>query len=112
MWPRCGPGANLAFVSLLDPLIQRLQYTRVHGGDHVDRRIQLFLGHPGFPCIRKAAFHSRIAKPHRRDGEADEHLLAFAEAFDGVSITIEGSKIRFLHGLIPSVRLEINLAHL
>ena len=103
---------RLCFVSLLDPLIQRLQHPGVHGGNDINRCIQLFLSHSRFPCVRKAAFHSRIAEPHRRDGEADEHLLAFAKALDGVSVTVEGSKVGFLQGLIPSIRLEIHLARL
>jgi hypothetical protein len=92
---------QLCLISLLDPLIQRFQHTCVHRGDHVDRRIQLFFRHSRFPCVRKAAFHSWIAKAHHRDGEADEHLLAFAEAFDGVSIAIKGSKVGFFQFAVP-----------
>jgi len=62
--------------SLLDPLIQRLQHARVYGGDHIHRRIEIFFGHTRFPCVRKAAIHSRIAKPHHCGREIDEHLLA------------------------------------
>jgi hypothetical protein len=79
-----------------------LQHPGVYCGDHIDRRIQLFFRHARFPCVRKAAFHSRIAKPHHRDREADEHLLAFAEAFDGVSIAIKSSKVGFLQMGTPS----------
>jgi hypothetical protein len=84
------------FVSLLDPLIQRLQNPRVHRGDHIDCGIELFFRHPRFPCVRKASFNSRIAEPHHRDGETDEHLLAFGEAFDGMGVAIESSEICFL----------------
>jgi hypothetical protein len=59
----------LGFISLLNPLIQRLQNPRVDRGDHVHRRIQLFFGHTCFPCVRKAAIHSRIAEPHHCDGK-------------------------------------------
>jgi hypothetical protein len=81
---------------LLDPLIERLQNSRVHGGDHVHGGVQFFFGHPRFPCVRKAPFHSRIAEAHRRHGQTDEHLLALGETFDGVCITIKSSEVSFL----------------
>ena len=79
----------LCFISLLDPLIQRLQHSRVHRGDHVHRRIELFFRHPRFPCVRKAPIHSRIAQPHHRDGETDEHLLTLGKTLDGVRIAVK-----------------------
>ena len=82
--------------SLLDPLIQRLQHARVYGGDHIHRRIEIFFGHTRFPCVRKAAIHSRIAEPHHRDGKTDEHLLALGEALHRMRIAIESAKVRFL----------------
>jgi hypothetical protein len=33
------PLRQLRFASLLDPLVQRLQHTRIHGGNDVHRRI-------------------------------------------------------------------------
>jgi hypothetical protein len=88
----------LLFASLLDSLIQRLEHSRVHRRDHIDCGIEFFFRHPRFPCVRKASFNSRIAEPHHRHGETDEHLLAFGEAFDGMRGTIKSSKIGFLHG--------------
>jgi hypothetical protein len=88
----------LRFVSLLDPLIERLQYAGVHRGDHVHSGIQFFFAHPRLPCVRKAAIHSRVAQPHHCDGEADEHLLALGETFHRMRIAIKGSKVRFLQG--------------
>ena len=87
------------FVSLLDPLIQRFEHSRVHRGDHVYRRIELFFRHPRFPCVRKAPVHSWIAEPHHRDGETDQHLFSLGEALDGVGIAIESAEIGFLQGL-------------
>jgi len=84
---------------LLDSLIQRLQNTRIHGGNYIHRRIQFFLSHSRFPCIRKATFHSRIAEPHHRHGKTHEHLLAFGETFDGMGVMIELAKVSFLHGV-------------
>jgi hypothetical protein len=56
------PGASASLLaSRLDSLIQRLQHTRIHRCNHVDSRIELFFGHSRFPCVRKAALHSRIA---------------------------------------------------
>ena len=99
--PRVRHAPASLFVSLLDPLIQRLQNTGIHRGDDIHSRIEFFFRHSRFPCVRKAALHSRIAEPHHCHGETDEHLLAFGEAFDGMGVTVEGSKVRFLQGLAP-----------
>ena len=61
---------------LFDSLIQRLQHARIHRRDDIHCRIQLFLRHPRFPCVRKAPFYSWVAQSHHRHGETDEHLLA------------------------------------
>jgi len=87
--------------SLLDSLIQGLQNTRIYGGDYVNCSIQLFLGHSRFPCVRKAAVHSRIAKPHHRDGETDEHLFPLAQALYCMRVTIKGTKVGFLQVTAP-----------
>jgi hypothetical protein len=107
VYDRNGQFRWLRLGSLLDSLIQRLQHSSVHRGNHVNSGVQLFFSHPCFPCIRKAAFYSRVAEPHHRDRETDEHLLAFAEAFDVVGITVEGAKVGFLQLLIlPRVIIE------
>jgi len=89
------------FVSLLDPLIQRFEHSRVHRGDDIHRRIELFFRHPRFPCVRKAPIHSRIAKPHHRDGETDEHLFPLAQALYCMRVTIKGTKVGFLQVTAP-----------
>jgi len=73
----CGPRVvpRLRTAALFNPLIQGLQHPRIHSGNHIDRGVQLFLCHPRFPCVRKAAIHSRIAKAHHRHREAHEHFL-------------------------------------
>jgi hypothetical protein len=86
----------LRLISLLNPLIERLQHSCVNCGDHIDRRIEFFFGHPRFPCVRKATLNSRIAKPHHCDGETDEHLLALGQTFDRVGVAIKSSKVSFL----------------
>ena len=86
------------FIPGLDPLIQRLQHPRIHGGDDVDGGVEFFFGHPRFPCVRKAAFDSGFAKAHHRHGQTDEHLFPFGEALDGMSVAIERFKISLFHG--------------
>jgi hypothetical protein len=83
-------------------LIQRLQDTSIHGGNHIHRRVQFFLGHSLLPCIRKAPFDSRVAEPHHRHGKTHEHLLAFGETLDGMGVTIESAKISLLQFRILS----------
>jgi hypothetical protein len=67
---------RLCLNPLLNALIQRLQHSRIHRGDHIHRRIEFFFRHPRFPCVRKATINSGIAKPHHRHGETDQHFLA------------------------------------
>ena len=83
---------------LLDPLIERLQNSRIHCRDHVNRRIQLLLRHSRFPCVRKAPIHSGIAEPHHRHGKTDEHLLALGQTLDRMRIAVKSSEVGFLHG--------------
>jgi hypothetical protein len=91
---------------LLDALIQRLQNTRVNGRNHIHRRVQFFLRHPRFPCVRKASFDSRVAQSHHRNGQADEHLFTVGQTFDAVSVTVKGAKISSLAGhLVSPIRL-------
>ena len=76
-WTRLWPQLFLSLlVSLFDSLIQRLQHARIHRSDDIHRRVQFFVGHPGFPCVRKAPFYSRVTKSHHRHRQANEHLLA------------------------------------
>jgi len=96
--PRCTP---LSLVPRFDPLIERLQDSRINRCDHIHRGIQLFLGHARFPCVRKAAIHSRIAQPHHRDSETHQHLLALGQAFDGVGVFVESSEVGFFHWRSP-----------
>ena len=84
---------SLRLISLLDPLIQRLQNSSVHSGDHIDCGIQLFLGHSRFPCVRKAALHSRVAEAHRRDRQPDQYLLPLAKTLHRMGVAIKSSKV-------------------
>jgi hypothetical protein len=86
-------------LTLFDTLIQRLQDARIYGSNHIHRRIQFFLGHSRFPCIRKAPFYSGVAEAHHRHGQADEHLFAIRERFDGVGISIKSPKISTLQNV-------------
>jgi hypothetical protein len=86
----------LAFVPLLDPLIQRLQHSGIHRGDDIHSRIEIFFRHSRLPCVRKAAIHSRITEPHHRDGVTDEPLLALGETLDRMRVAVKGSKVSFI----------------
>jgi hypothetical protein len=94
--PRVAPLHSLRFISLLDPLIERLKHSSVHRRDDVHRRVELFFGHSRFPCVRKATIDSRIAKPHHRNGKTDQHLFPLGKALDCMCFTIKGPKIGFL----------------
>jgi len=94
-WRGC---RSLILIPLLDSLIERLQDSGIHGGDHIDGGIQLFFGHARFPCVRKAPLHSRIAEPHHRDSKTHQHLLALAQAFHCMGVAVKGSKVGFLRG--------------
>ena len=100
---RCDVAA-LRFLPFLDPLVQGLKHPRVHRRNDIHRRIQLLFGHPRFPCVRKAPLHSRVAEAHHCHGEADEHFLPVGEAFHGVGVTIERTKVGFLHRLLSLMR--------
>ena len=94
VWPCCSPALlSLTLTSRFDPLIQRLQNSRIHRRDYVNGGIQLFLRHPRFPCVRKAPLHSRIAQPHHRDREPYKHFLALGQTLDGVGVFIESSEV-------------------
>jgi hypothetical protein len=93
----------LTSIPLLDPLIERLQNSRIDSGDHIHRRVQFFFGHSRFPCVRKAPFHSRIAEPHHRDGQTHEHFLALAETGHGVRVSVELTKVGLIQCRILSV---------
>jgi hypothetical protein len=93
---------RIFFIPLLDSLIQRFEHPGVNGGYDIHCGIQFFFGHSRFPCVRKAAIHSRIAKAHHRDGESDKHLFSFSETFDRMCFAVEGSKVRFLACHDPS----------
>lgn len=86
------------FISLFNPLVKGLQNSRIHSGDDVHGSIQLFFADPCFPCVRKATIYSRITETHHRDREADQHFLTVGKTFDGVRLTIKGSKVCFFQG--------------
>jgi hypothetical protein len=83
-------------LALFDSLIQRLQNTRINGRNHIYRRIQFFLRHSRFPCIRKAPLYSWVAQSHHRHRQANEHLFSVSETFRSMGVAIESSKISFL----------------
>ena len=92
--------APLPLRSGLYPLIQRLQHPGVHRSNDVYGGVQLLLGHPCLPCVRKAALDSGVAKSHHRDRQTDEHLLPLGEALNGMGISIERSEISLFHAAV------------
>jgi hypothetical protein len=88
---------------LLDSLIKRLQNSSVHRCDHIHGSVKFFFGHARFPCIRKAAFHSGIAKPQHRHGQSHQHLFALAETGYCVRLPIERPEISFIHLVTPVI---------
>jgi hypothetical protein len=69
-------GTPSSVLALFDSLIQGLEDTGVHRRDDIHRRIQFFLGHSCFPCVRKASLDSGIAQSHHRNRQANEHLFS------------------------------------
>jgi hypothetical protein len=85
------------FLPLLDSLIKRLENSGVHRCDHVNGRVKFLFGHPGFPCVRKAAFHSWIAQPHHCHRQSHQRLFALAETGYRVRLPVKGPKISSRH---------------
>ena len=84
-------------MSGFDPLIQRLEHAGVHRGDDIHRRIELFFRHASFPCVRKAPFYSRVAKPYHRYRQPHEHFFPLAQAGRRMRISIKPAKISLCH---------------
>jgi len=74
--------------------VGRLHDSGIHGRDDIHCAVQVVVGDPGFPCVRKASLHSVLAVPSEGHSEPHEHLLPLAQVVDSVSLSIEFSKIR------------------
>ena len=82
---------------LIPPPRNRLNHAGVHGGDEIDRGVEVFTRHSGFQRPLDATLRSRLAAATHHHREADERLLAIGQALDRMGIAIEGSKICFSH---------------
>ncbi len=81
--------------------VERLDNTSINCGDHINCGVEVFLTHASFPCIRKAAFHSRLAIPHHGDREPHQHFLTLAEVGRAMGIAIKLAKISpFTHAVL------------
>jgi hypothetical protein len=69
--------------------VERLNNPGVDRRDHVHGAIQVSIGNPGFPCVRKASFDSRLTIAHHGHGQAHEDLLAFAQIGHRMRIAVE-----------------------
>jgi hypothetical protein len=71
----------------------------IHCGNDIHGSIQVGIGNPGFPCVRKASFHSRLTIADHGYGQPHEDLLTLTQVGYGVGITIELSEVgSFRHG--------------
>jgi hypothetical protein len=50
---------------------------------------------PGFPCVRKAAFDSRLTVAREGDGEPQQYFLTLAEVWHRVGIAVKLAKVGF-----------------
>ncbi len=94
----------LAFELSFGADIERLQNPGIDGGNDIYRTVQIGVINPCFPCVRKAAFHSRLTIANHGDGKAHEDFFAFTQIVDRVSIAIELPEISSLNHGIPPVQ--------
>jgi hypothetical protein len=81
--------------------VERLDDAGIDGGNNIYGTVQIMIGNTGFPCVRKAAFDSRLAVSDHGDGESHKDLFAFGQAGDTVRIAVELPEIGlFGHGTV------------
>jgi hypothetical protein len=82
--------------------VERLQNPCIDSCDDIHGTVQIGFVNACFPCIHKAALHSRLAIAHHGDGKAHEYLFAFTQIVNGVSITVKLPEISPLnHRISP-----------
>ena len=77
--------------------MKRFHNTRVHRGDDIYCRVQLFVRQSRLPCVHKATFHSRIAVAGHGHRQTQKHLLPVSQAVYVVSVTVELAEIGTVH---------------
>ena len=87
--------------------IERLQNSRIDSGDHINGTIQIVFIDAGFPCVRKAAFDSRLTVAREGNGEPHQYFFTLAEVRHRVGIAVELAEIGFFahHILLAETRL-------
>ena len=87
--------------------IERLQNARIDSGDHINGTIQIVLLDSDFPCVRKAAFDSRLTVARKGDGEPHQYFFTLAEVRHRVGIAVELAEISFFahHILLADTRI-------
>lgn len=73
--------------------IERLDNTGVNRCNDIDSAIQIFFRDSGFPCVRKAAFDSRLTVAYAGHGQPHKHLLALSQVIHRMGIAVKLSKI-------------------
>jgi hypothetical protein len=87
----------------LGPKVRRLHDPGIHRRDHIHGAVEVVIGDPGFPCVRKASLHSILTVARQRHGEPHERLLPLAQVAGRVRVAVELAKIApFGHGLLLS----------
>jgi hypothetical protein len=75
--------------------MERLQNARIDSGDDINGTIQIVFIDSRFPCVRKAAFDSRLTVAREGDGEPHKYFFTLAEVRHRVSIAVELAEIGF-----------------
>jgi hypothetical protein len=90
--------------------VERLHNPGIHRCNDIHGTVQIVFTDAGFPCVRKTAFHSRLAIAHYGDGESHEHFFAFAQITYGVGIAVELTEIgSFRHGSLLWIEHGLSL---
>jgi hypothetical protein len=69
---------TLAFELGFGADVERLKNPCINGCDHIHSAVEIGVVNTCFPCVRKAAFYSRLAVTNHGDGKTHEYLFALA----------------------------------
>jgi hypothetical protein len=79
--------------------VQRLYNARIDCRNDVHGSVQICLGDPGFPRVRKASFHSWLTVTYEGNCQSHKYLLALAQVGYRMCIPVKLAEIRALiHG--------------
>lgn len=98
------PLVALAFELGFRADVERLKNPCIDGCNDIHGTVQIGFVNAGFPCVRKAAFYSRLTIAHHSDGKSHKDLFAFTQIINGVSIAVKLTEISSLHHKLPLLR--------